>query len=138
MASIFIKNRLCPLGTQKCSISPITIHGEKIKLSQYCVDNIEGITMSNVHLLFSNVDFQFCQPKFGALPVLHYYPSSIICTTLLVSMHFKSIYAGLLRIWIPKKSFSFRISWSEYLLALNTLLFLYLLFSFLFVQLFEN
>ena len=28
--------------------------------------------------------------------------------------------------------------WSEYLLALNTLLFLYLLFSFLFVQLFEN
>ena len=26
-------------------------HGEKIKLSQYCVDNIEGNTMSNVHLL---------------------------------------------------------------------------------------
>ena len=23
------------------------------------------------------MDFQFCQPKFGALPVLHYYPSNI-------------------------------------------------------------
>ena len=23
---------------------------------------------------FNNMDFQFCQPKFGALPVLHYYP----------------------------------------------------------------
>ena len=22
------------------------------------------------------MDFQFCQPKFGALPVLHYYPYS--------------------------------------------------------------
>ena len=53
-------------------------------------------------------------------------------------MHFKSIYAGLLRIRIPKKSISFGISWSEYLLTLNTLLFLYLLFSFLFVQLLKN
>ena len=25
---------------------------------------------------FNNMDFQFCQPKFGALPVLHYYPCS--------------------------------------------------------------
>ena len=24
------------------------------------------------------MDFQFCQPKFGALPVLHYYPTSRI------------------------------------------------------------
>ena len=24
------------------------------------------------------MDFQFCQPKFGALPVLHYYPYSTV------------------------------------------------------------
>ena len=28
---------------------------------------------------FNNMDFQFCQPKFGALPVLHYYPNNTSC-----------------------------------------------------------
>ena len=31
------------------------------------------------------MDFQFCQPKFGALPVLHYYPES-------KSDHHKGVY----------------------------------------------
>ena len=37
----------------------------------------------------SDMDFQFCQPKFGALPVFHYFPISIIHDTLRLPSHYR-------------------------------------------------